>query len=368
MPAIGLDPQVSSSDEAVAAGPATILVVDDDPLNRMLLAGNVRAEGHRTVEADSGEAALQLLGSTPVDVVLLDILMPGLDGFGVLGRMKSDPRMARIPVIVVSAVEGCRHRPVHRARGRGLPSQARRPLILRARLNAGLAKVRLAELEQRRVRDTFARFLPETVVDEMLENQPDDPRIGARRLNATVIFNDLRGFTTFAEARPVEVVIEVLNRYLTTMSDAVLDHRGHLVSYLGDGMMSVFGAPVETPGHADQAVATAIDMHSRRLPELNAWLTAEGISAGFDLGIGLHSGPVMSGNVGSLRRLEYAAIGDTTNTAARIEGLTKQLHVPLLLSESVIEALTEPIPALRFVEEVAPRGRHMPVRLYTVEQ
>ena len=206
----------------------------------------------------------------------------------------------------------------------------------------------------------------------MLEDHPDDPRIGARRLSATVMFNDLRGFTTFAESRPVEVVIEVLNRYLTAMSDAVLDHQGTLVSYLGDGMMSVFGAPAETPCHADEALAAALEMRARCLPELNDWLAGHGITAGaehgFDLGIGLHSGPVMSGNVGSLRRLEYAAIGDTTNTAARIEGLTKQLSVPLLLSQDVIDALSEPVRGLRFVDQVAPRGRSAPVRLWTVDQ
>ena len=114
----------------------------------------------------------------------------------------------------------------------------------------------------------------------------------------------------------------MLNRYLTAMSDAILDHGGTLVAYMGDGIMAVFGAPVASTDHADRALAAARAM-LQRLEEFNAWIRERGHGDGFKMGIGLHSGPVMSGNVGSARRLEYAAIGDTTNTAARLEGMTK---------------------------------------------
>ena len=351
---------------SVDATPATILVVDDDALNRMLLAGNVRGEGHRTVEADSGEAALHLLGTTPVDVVLLDILMPGLDGFAVLDRMKSDPLLSRIPVIVVSAVEGTADiaRCIELGAEDFLPKPADR-LILRARLNSGLARVRLEELEERRVRDVFSRFLPETVVDQVLDEQGGDLRIGARQLTCTVMFNDLRGFTSFAESREADEVIEVLNEYLTAMSDTVLEHGGTLVTYLGDGMMSVFGAPVETADHADRALAAARDMAGPRLETFNRWLTGRGENTGFRLGVGLHSGAVMSGNVGSPRRMEYAAVGDTTNTAARVESLTKELGVPVLLTEETVGFLDRERAGVRYVDEVAVRGREGAVRLWT---
>ena len=169
----------------------------------------------------------------------------------------------------------------------------------------------------------FSRFVPETVVDQVLARTDGDLRLGGVSLEGTVMFTDLRGFTTFAEALPPARVIECLNRYLDEMSDAILAHGGTLVSYMGDGIMAVFGAPIEQADHADRALAAAREMLDERLPTFNAWLRENELSEGFQMGIGLNSGQVMSGNVGSERRLEYTAIGDTTNTAARLEGMTK---------------------------------------------
>ena len=365
----GASMAVSASDSS-----ALVLVVDDDPLNRRLIASGVRRHGHRTIEVDSGEAALERLArglddeANAADMMLLDILMPGIDGFEVLARVKRDPQLRHLPVVVISSVE--RTDDIARCIELGaedfLPKPAE-PLILRARLNAGLSKLRLHQLEQRQLRDSFARFVPEDVVDTLLRDQPDDPRIGARELVSTVVFNDLRGFTTFAQQRDATEVIDVLNEYLTLMSDTVLDHGGTLVSYLGDGMLSVFGAPVAAADHADRALAAALEMRDAGLPRLNAWLDASGLPSGFRIGIGLHSGPVMSGNVGSTRRLEYAAVGDTTNTAARVEAATKQLGPSLLLTEDTLAALTDRCPGLRFVAEVPLRGRTGSTRLWTME-
>ena len=357
---------VLDQDVPVGSGPTTVLVVDDDPLNRRLLLRGLRHQGHETLEADSGEAALALLESTSPDVVLLDVLMPGIDGFGVLERMKSTPSLADIPVVMISSLEDRAGiaRCIELGAEDFLPKPAD-PLILRARVTAGLAKRRVAQLERQRVRDVFSRFVPESMVDELLTQTGGELRIGARALTGTVMFNDLRGFTTFSESRSAEQVIEVLNHYLTHMSDSVLDHRGTLVAYLGDGMMSVFGAPVESDDHADRAVAAADEMLTERLPAMNAWLAGHGLDTEFRLGIGINTGPLMSGNVGSPRRLEYAAIGDTTNTTARVESLTKKYSVPVLMTEAVLDRLSTPPPGLRFVDEVAPRGKSSPVRLWT---
>ena len=197
-----------------------------------------------------------------------------------------------------------------------------------------------ATFERARTRDVFARFVPDTVVDQVLTRATEegDPRLGGERMDATVMFSDLRGFTSFAEARPPEQVIEILNRYLTAMSDAILDHGGTLVAYMGDGIMAVFGAPVAAEDHPDRALAAARAM-LERLEEFNAWMREGGLGDGFKMGIGLHSGPVMSGNVGSARRLEYAAIGDTTNTAARLEAMTKGTPFQLYVADSTRERL-----------------------------
>ena len=119
------------------------------------------------------------------------------------------------------------------------------PVLLRARIAAGLNKRRIHELEHARVRDVFARFLPESMVDQVLVNGDKDVRLGGVRLVGTALFTDLRGFTLFAEATPPDHVIDVLNRFFGEMSDAVLDNGGTLVAYLGDGLLAVFGAPVE---------------------------------------------------------------------------------------------------------------------------
>jgi len=358
-----------------AGSSALVLVVDDDRLNRRLIASGVRREGHRSLEVESGEEALDLLTARSADpeaedpdIVLLDILMPGIDGFEVLKQIKASPRLRHLPVVVISSVEHTSDiaRCIELGAEDFLPKPAQ-PAILRARLNAGLSKVRLHRIEQQRLRDTFARFVPEEVVDVLIRDQPDDPRIGARELVSTVVFNDLRGFTTFAQQRPAADVIDVLNEYLTIMSDTVLDHGGTLVSYLGDGMLSVFGAPVTTADHADRALAAATQMRDAGIVRLNAWMAARGMPGDFRVGIGLHSGPVMSGNVGSTRRMEYAAVGDTTNTAARVEAATKDFGTPLLVTESTVSALTLDDWPLRFVAQAPLRGRTGTTGLWTVE-
>ena len=227
---------------------------------------------------------------------------------------------------------------------RGLDRPGRRA-ARRARASASSARCSCTgsppTFERARTRDVFARFVPDTVVDQVLTRATEegDPRLGGERMDATVLFSDLRGFTSFAEARDPEQVIEVLNRYLTAMSDAILDHDGTLVAYMGDGIMAVFGAPgrVDRP-RRPRARRRPRDARSGSRSSTRGSASG-GHGDGFKMGIGLHSGPVMSGNVGSARRLEYAAIGDTTNTAARLEGMTKGTPYQLFVGEPTRDRL-----------------------------
>ena len=187
----------------------------------------------------------------------------------------------------------------------------------------------------------FTRFLPEPMVDEVLARTDGDARIHPELLTGTVLFGDLRGFTSFAEGRPVDDVIEAINTYLTLMTDAVLDHGGTLVSYMGDGIMAAFGAPVANDEHADLALAAARAMAGEQLATFNAWLSAAGVEQPLRMGIGINSGPVLSASVGSPRRLDYTVIGDTMNTASRIESMTKELDHAVLFSEPTRDALRE---------------------------
>jgi len=222
--------------------------------------------------------------------------------------------------------------------------------------------------ERERTRDMFARFVPESVVGEALE-QAEGLRLGGVGRDATVMFSDLRGFTSFAESLEPDQVITILNHYLTAMvDDAILPHGGTLVDYMGDGIMAVFGAPVEMGDHADRALAAARDKLVE-LERFNDWLREEyGFEKSFRMGIGLNSGGVMSGMVGSERRLAYTAIGDTTNTAARLEAMTKGTPHMLFLSDSTRAALTEEPDDLVYVDEFEVRGREQKVKLWSVGQ
>ena len=225
----------------------------------------------------------------------------------------------------------------------------------------------LEAFERARTRDVFARFVPASVVDQVLARTHGELRLGGEEVFGTVMFTDLRGFTTFSEQLAAPQVIGLLNRYLSEMSDAVLAHGGTLVSYTGDGMMAVFGAPLEQADHADRALAAAREMLEERLPRFNERLREEGYEQGFKMGIGLNSGPFMSGNVGSEQRLEYTAIGDTINTASRIEGMTKGTPYALFLADSTREALTAETLDLLYVDEMAVRGRKAPIKLWSLE-
>ena len=345
---------------------ASVLVVDDDPINRALLARTLERDGHVVTTAEDGREAWEMLQREPFDVVLLDVLMPEMDGCEVLAHIEDDVRLRHLPVIMVSALDELDT--VVRCIELGAQDYLPKPfnaVLLRARINAGLTKKRLHELEQERVRDVFSRFVPEQVVDEVLRRTDDDLRLSGVRRVATVLFADLRGFTGFAQAMPADSVIEVLNEYLTEMSDAILDNGGTLVAYLGDGIMAVFGAPIEAEDHADRAVAAAREMIGVRLARFNGWLARNGRGEGFSMGIGLNSGPVMSGTVGSARRLEYAAVGDTTNTAARLEALTKATPHSVLISDATRESLRRGADDLALAGEFELRGKATKVKAWT---
>src|SRR4051812_31642393 len=211
--------------------------------------------------------------------------------------------------------------------------------------------------ERRRTRTAFARFVPAAVVDRVLEQAEDGLRLGGEEALGTVLFSDIRGFTTFSESHPAGEVIDILNRYLTEMTDAIMGHGGTLIAYLGDGIIAIFGAPLEQADHADRALAAAQEMLGERLPRFNEWLRDRGIEQPFEMGIGINSGLLMAGNVGSQDRLEYTVIGDTVNTAARMEGLTKDSGHSLFIAESTQFMLLGKPPPLDYVGEFEIRGR-----------
>jgi adenylate cyclase len=198
----------------------------------------------------------------------------------------------------------------------------------------------------------------------MLARGDGSTSIPPTRVTSTIMFTDLRGFTSFSESHDAEQVIDVLNGYLASMSDAVLDHGGTLVAYTGDGLMAAFGAPVESEDHADMAISAAREIMDERLPAFNERLAGAKLGGGFRMGIGLNSGPTMSGSVGSERRTDYTVIGDTVNTASRIEQLTKKTSYSVLVSASTRDAALGEVHDLAFVDEFEIRGREHRIKVW----
>jgi adenylate cyclase len=181
-----------------------------------------------------------------------------------------------------------------------------------------------------------------------------------------VLFADLRGFTSFSEKLPAAWVIEVINCYLNEMTEAILGAGGTLTAYMGDGIMAAFGAPLEQPDHADRALAAATEMIGPRLDRFNAWLAEQGHDHRFVMGVGINSGPVMAGNIGSERRVEYTVLGDTANTASRLEGMTKGSGHMLFIADSTRQRMQHPPDSLILVGELEIRGRVAAVPVWTI--
>jgi adenylate cyclase len=221
------------------------------------------------------------------------------------------------------------------------------------------AHERLAREEVARA--NYGRFLPEYVVKQILEN-PNSFKLGGVNQTITVLFADIRGFTRLSEHAPPEKVVQLLNKYFSAMTDIIFAHGGTLDKYLGDGLMALFGAPTATPEDATNALNAAVAMQ-RRVIGINQELRAEGFSE-IGVGIGLHTGEATVGYIGSERRSEYTAIGDTVNTASRLESNSKGGQI--LLSDAAARAATSRYP-LKQREPIFVKNRAQPVPLFEVE-
>ena len=221
------------------------------------------------------------------------------------------------------------------------------------------AHERLAKEEVARA--NYSRFLPEYVVKQMLEN-PDSFKLGGVLQTITVLFADIRGFTRISEHAPPEKIVQLLNRYFSAMTDIIFAHGGTLDKYLGDGLMALFGAPTVTPKDAANAVATAVAMQ-RRMLSINEELREQGFPD-IGIGIGLHTGEVTVGYIGSERRSEYTAIGDAVNTASRLESNAKAGEI--LVSEVTAKAAHSRY-QLAPRDPITVKNREQPVPLFEVE-
>src|SRR5450432_2951484 len=296
-------------------GAARLLVVDDNKVNRLLLTRSLELQGHSIASAENGRIALEMLRGESFDLVLLDMEMPEMDGFQVLEQLVNDRRLRDLPVIVTSSLEGIAN--VVRCIELGAEDYLTKPVnpvLLKARIGASLEKKNLRDQQKELIR----RFATPEVAQDL---QDSGFALGGKLVHASVMFSDIRDFTSLAESQPPEETIELLNTYYALMFDAISSHGGVVTQMMGDGLMSVFGAPIPLADHCDSAVQAAKEM-VELIDLFNFEREATG-KPSIKIGIGIASGEMVAGYAGTNERATYTCIGDTVNLAARLEAHTK---------------------------------------------
>jgi len=370
------------SEIAAESAPVTVLVVDDQPANLRLMDAVLSPRGYTVVNAQSGEAALAALRESPVDIVLLDILMPGLDGYEVCRRIRADEATAFLPVVMITA-SGAQER--LKALECGADDFVTKPfdqaeLIARV---ASLSRVKRYYDTIRRQSDELAawnrelsdrverqvaqleragrlrRFLSPQIADLVLTSG-DESVLDSHRREIVVVFCDLRGFTRFAESSEPEEVMTVLKEYHEALGDLIFRFEGTLERFTGDGVMVFFNDPLPCDDPALRAVQMAIAMRSRVKELADTW-ARRGHDLG--LGIGIAQGFATLGRIGYEGRFDYAAIGSVTNMSARMCAAASPGQI--LVTQRVFSA-TEPFAVGDSVGELNLAGFSQPLRAYNI--
>ena len=346
------------------------LVVDDSAVNRLLLVRRLETLGLEVTQAENGVLALELLAANPgaVDVVLLDVLMPELDGYETLAAMKADEATRHIPVLIVSGVEELDS--VVRCIELGASDYLTKPInasILAARINASLAAKRLHDVEVEsferqtalnrtieRQKEELSRFLSPQIA--ALISSPEGERLlGGHRREITVAFCDLRGFTHFAEQAAPEEVMTLLSEYHRLIGDAITEHEGTLEHFAGDGVMVFFNDPIPQEDHVERAVRMAVAMRER-FSELESEWRQRGYELGF--GVGIAVGDATLGRIGFEGRHDYGAIGNVTILASR---LSSQAQAGQILLSPRAQAVLQELIESESVGELTLKGLTRPV-------
>jgi adenylate cyclase len=334
-----------------------VLVVDDNRVNRLLIARSLEQLGHRVAFAENGRQALEVLRDRHTDLVLLDIEMPELNGYETLEALRADSKLRDIPVVMMSSIEEVDS--VARCIESGAEDYLFKPVnpvLLRARVAASLEKKRLRDQQ----RELFRKFATAEVAEELLAS---GFALGGKQVDATVMFCDVRGFTSLAEALSPAETIELLNTYYTLTFDAIESQGGIVNQIVGDGLMALFGAPVPREDHRESAVRAAIEML-----DLVAGFEREQTARGrpvIKIGIGIASGQVIAGYTGTERRVTYTCVGDTVVVGAHLEQHTKVLGRPILIDRTTRDGLGG---AIRVEDHglMQFKTRTQPVRVYSV--
>jgi adenylate cyclase len=370
---------VRARDACATLPPITVLMIDDDPLmaraaERLLSLGrDIRFHAC----SDAGEA-LVLAAKLRPTLILQDMVMPTADGLSMVRSFRASPATREIPILVLSSEEGPNIKASAFAAGADdyiVKFPDRVELLARVRHHAHrylrgrqqeaaaseVASSRLRHVEESRfLRKTFGRYLSDSVVDRLLES-PEALELGGSRRRVTIMMTDLRGFTALSERLSPERMVTLINNYLAVMTEIIVRRGGTIDEFIGDAILALFGAPQQLPDDAERAVACAVEMQLA-MTEVNARNRASGLPE-VEMGIGLHTGEVVVGNIGSRRRAKYAVVGSAVNLAARIESYTTGGQV--LVSEATLKE-AGPAVLVADVMEVTPKGVKQPVRIHRV--
>jgi len=327
-----------------------VLVVDDDADQQDLLRVFLEGAGYAVCLAGNAEEALALIAANPMDVVVLDVVMPGIDGFAACRRVRANPLTLDLPVVLVTALNSREERvlgiqagaddflskPVNReellARVNSLVRLNRaRKALEKERLEAEAAKVE-------RMRATFERYVAPSLVERILHN-PDasSALMEARRVEDVVaMFADLRGFTRMCSTLNVEASVNILNSFFTALVDITRSYEGTTFGMAGDSLLVGFNVPVAQPDAPSRAVSSAVDMMTRFRPLARQWQDDYGVDVG--VGFGINRGSAIVGNVGAPSHMAYTLIGDAVNVAARLSQLAGAGEI--LMSVAAVGAMS----------------------------
>ena len=347
----------------------SLLVVDDNEMNRDMLARRLARLGYTVAVAADGYQALAMIEAQQFDLVLLDVMMPGISGLDVLKTLRQRYAMADLPVIMATAKD--QSADIVAALQLGANDYVTKPLdfpVLMARTQTQLALKRAMqeiqrlaaqlELRNRFIRETFGRYLTDEVVTSLLDS-PAGLRLGGEKRRVTILISDLRGFTSLSGRLAPEQLMAMLNRYLDTMIEVIMQYQGTIDEIIGDAMLVIFGAPIGRQDDAQRAVACAVAMQLA-MDAVNAENRRTGLPD-VEMGIGVHTGDVVVGNIGSHKRTKYGVVGSHVNLTSRVQSYT--IGGQILISEMTRQEV-EPLVRLSKQMEVEAKGIAEPITLY----
>jgi len=339
-----------------------VLIADDNADGRQLLADIINSIDLRVIEASDGPTAIALAQAHLPDLIILDVNMPGMSGFEVCARLKSDAVTAQTPIIMLTALSDIDYR-VQGLR-LGADDYLSKPFNSRElveRIKARLrSKVETDALRKRQqaIRDTFERYVAPAVVEQLLR-EPEEVRLGGTLQEITVLFADLEGFTSLSERIEPEALLAILNAYHTMIVSLIREHGGTIDKFMGDGVMALYNTPLAQPDHALRAVETALHIRSV-LARFHQQFAPE---RRMNLNFGIHSGRAVVGNVGAPDIMNYTAVGDTVNLAARLQALSSGGQI---LISSATQALIAGRIEARLLGQLKVKGRSETVQAYEV--